>query len=170
EAGVPSRWPPDAERFRALTATRLARPTSSVGRLFDAVAALSGVCTRSTFEGEAAMRLEALAEPGAMPYPVLVTRTEIDWRPTLAAMARDLEDVASRFHATLVDAIARTTELHGARLVALGGGVFQNARLTEDVSATLQARGVEVLLPELVPPNDGGLALGQAWLASREDR
>ncbi len=170
EAGVPSPWPSDADRFRALTATRLARPTSSVGRLFDAVAALSGVCTRSTFEGEAAMRLEALAEPGATPYPVLVTRTEIDWRPTLAAMARDLEDVASRFHATLVDAIARTTELHGARLVALGGGVFQNARLTEDVSATLQARGVEVLLPERVPPNDGGLALGQAWLASREDR
>ena len=170
DAVVPAPWPAVAERYRALTATRLAQPTSSVGRLFDAVAALSGTCARSTFEGEAAMRLEARARPGATPYPIEVTRTEIDWRSTIAAMHREPGNMASRFHATLVDAIARTTELHGARLVALGGGVFQNARLAEDVCATLTARGVEVLLPERVPPHDGGLALGQAWLASREDR
>lgn len=170
-AGRREGWPEVAARYRPLSSPRLSRPTTSVGRLFDAVAALTGVCTRSTYEGEAAMRLEALASPGAAPYPIEVTRDEIDWRPILAALdpSDDPARVASRFHATLVDAVVRTASLHRAPVVALSGGVFQNARLVEDACAALRDRGVDVLLPTRIPPHDGGLSLGQAWLAARGD-
>lgn len=163
---------PEVARFARLAASeRLAPRTSSAGRLFDAVAALLGVRARSSFEGQAAAELEALAAPGAAPYPFVLRGGEIDWTPMIEPLAKDRADperASSRFHATLVAMIVAVTEEQGARRVALSGGCFQNARLAEDAIAALSGRGVEVLLPEAAPPNDGGLALGQAWLASRQ--
>lgn len=159
--------PPALERFTRL-APRAAR-TSSMGRLFDGVAALVGVAERSRFEGEAAMALEAIAEPGAAPYELPTDEGTIDWRPMLRAMHAGRADaitVASRFHATLAHLVAREAEAHGARQVALAGGCFQNALLLEGAMAALRERAIEPLVGERVPPGDGGLALGQAWVAS----
>ena len=148
---------------------QLSPPSTSVGRLFDAVAALVGLCPRSAYEGEAAMRLEDLAEP-APPYPFTCTDGAIDWRPMLQAMVHERHDavrVASRFHATLCAMVVDIVMQRRARTVALGGGCFQNRRLVEAIDAALRERGVEVLVPARVPPSDGGLALGQAWVATR---
>ncbi len=152
--------------FTRLTAR--ATPTTSVGRLFDGVAALVGVVERSRFEGEAAMALEAIAEPGAEPYE-LPGDGVLDWRPMFRAMHAERDDaitVASRFHATLARCIARVAHVRGAQTVALSGGCFQNALLLEAAMDALRERGIEPLVPERVPPGDGGLALGQAWVAS----
>jgi hydrogenase maturation protein HypF len=143
--------------------------TTSVGRLFDGVAALVGVAERSRFEGEAAMALEAVARPGAQPYELPVDRGTLDWRPMLRAMHAARDDavtVASRFHATLSHVVAREAEARGARRVVLSGGCFQNALLLEGAIDALRERAIEPLVAERVPPGDGGLALGQAWVAS----
>ncbi len=156
----------ESARFASVAGSRLAPHTSSAGRLFDAVAALLGVRCASSFEGQAAMELEALAEPGAQAYPFRVAGGVIDWTPMIDPLARDRDDPArasSRFHATLVAMIVAASA--DAPVVALTGGCFQNARLAEDAIAALRERGKDVLLPELAPPNDGGIALGQAWLA-----
>jgi hydrogenase maturation protein HypF len=144
--------------------------TTSVGRLFDAIAALVGVCEASSFEGEAAMRLEQLAEPSRAPYatPIHDDGT-IDWGPMVLEILHEPTDpvrVASRFHATLVDVIVRVAERASATRVALVGGCFANRHLLEAALLALEARGVEVLVPALVPPGDGGLALGQLWVAA----
>ncbi len=160
---------PEVRGFLPLASAPATRVTSSVGRLFDAVAALVGVCASSRYEGEAAMRLEALAEPGAAPYPMPVVDRRLDWAPMLDAILADPDPVrvASRFHATLAAAIRDLSVHEGASRVALAGGCFANARLAEDASARLEDAGIEVLLPSRAPVNDGGLALGQAWLAAR---
>ena len=162
----------ETSRFTDLARSpRIAPPTSSVGRLFDAVAALSGVRARSSYEGQAAMELEALASPGAAPYPFAVEGGVIDWRPMIAPLLADRADApraASRFHATLVAWIAALSE--GRPRVALSGGCFQNARLATDALVALEARGIDARLPARVPANDGGLALGQAWIAARRAR
>ncbi len=166
----------DDETLRFAPLVRLARlapVTTSAGRLFDAVAALLGVRSESSFEGHAAMALEALAEPGAAPYPFTLDGGVLDWRPMIGPLASDRADpvlASSRFHATLSAMIAAVVDAERAHRVALSGGCFQNARLAEDTLARLRERGVEVLLPEAAPVNDGGIALGQAWLASRVRR
>ncbi len=118
------------------------------------------------------MELEALAQPGAEPFPLGVSPTGLDFAPMIGPLvdSRDAVEIASRFHATLAHGIVRMSELHEARTVALAGGCFQNARLVGDVVTELEARGVDVLVPERVPPNDGGLALGQAFLAAAGER
>ena len=88
----------------------------------------------------------------------------------LQAMVPERHDparVAARFHATLCAMVVDVVARHRARTVALGGGCFQNRRLLEAVDAALRERGVQVLAPACVPPSDGGLALGQAWVATR---
>ncbi|MBX3274631.1 MAG: carbamoyltransferase HypF, partial [Sandaracinaceae bacterium] len=159
-------------RYAALARAPRTPRASSVGRLFDAIAALTGVATESRFEGEAALRLEALAAPGAAPYPMPYVAGALDWGPMLEAILadRDAARVASRLHATLARAIREVALREGARRVALAGGCFANARLAEDARALLSAEGVEVLLPARVPPGDGGLALGQAWVAAHAAR
>lgn len=157
-----------SQRHLAVASTSLPPSTTSVGRLFDAVAALTGVCERSTYEGQAAMELEALASPGAAPYPFHIDGPRIDWRPMIEPMLRergDAAEVASRFHATLAAMLIEASR--GARHVVLAGGCFQNAVLAELVLAAFAERSVTARLPERVPPNDGGLALGQAWLSTR---
>ena len=158
------------------------RATSSVGRLFDAVAALAAVRDRCGFEGQAAMELEALSSPvGEARYAFELDTASDPWQfdaaPVIRAIVRDIAAgapaplVASAFHEGLAAVIAETgarlARQTGIRRVALTGGVFQNVRLAARAAALLSARGVEVLQHRRVPCNDGGLALGQAVAAAR---
>ena len=166
-AGTPP--PPELELGRYFSVAARAATTTSVGRLFDGVAALVGVAETSRFEGEAAMALEALAEPGARPYRCPTGDGVIDWRPMLGEMLAERHDparVASRFHATLVDILVRVARAHRASVVALGGGCFQNALLLGEALDALATHGVRGIASERTPPGDGGLALGQAWVAT----
>lgn len=153
--------------------------SSSAGRLFDAVAGCLGICaTRQSFEGEAAMRLEALAQGhAAAPYTLGGTPGaggEMDTAPLFAALAADLAAgqapgaISARFHAALAQSFAAEAralyEAGEASAVALSGGCFQNARLLAETCAALQ--GVPLLLHHMSPANDGGLALGQALVAA----
>jgi hydrogenase maturation protein HypF len=149
--------------------------SSSAGRLYDAVAACLGLTPeRQSFEGEAAMALQALSERGgdAAPYP-FHGDAEIDPAPMFDALARDLaagtppETIAARFEAGLAAAFARAAREAareaGADAVALSGGCFQNVSLLTRMTAALE--GLTLCPPGLVPANDGGLAYGQALVA-----
>ena len=159
--------------------------TSSVGRLFDAVAALVGVCDRVTYEGQAAMALESLASQvspdGAYPFALLApgNRIVVDPRPLIRAIMADARDgivpaiIARRFHSTLVDIVAtvcdRVRAVSGVTAVVLSGGVFVNGILACEVSDQLAQRGFSVYRHQGVPPNDGGLCLGQLAIAAARD-
>jgi hydrogenase maturation protein HypF len=154
--------------------------TTSMGRIFDGVAALLGLCQRARFEGEAAMALEFaadLAERGAYPLPLGSDRTgqgprTLDWRPLLTELLADLERgataaaVAARFHNALVGAMVEIARAAGREKVALSGGCFQNRWLAERGAAALESAGFQVLLHRQVPPNDGGISLGQVAVAA----
>lgn len=153
-------------------------PTSSMGRLFDAVSSLAGVCHRVAYEAEAAMRFEGLARAAIddcdAPYAF---GPELDARPVVAAAAADVlrgvdaATVASRFHLAVVAAvvgIARDARAAtGLDTVALSGGVFLNALLTVRCTEQLAAAGFRVLRHRIVPPSDAGLALGQVVIGAR---
>ena len=151
-------------------------PTSSVGRWFDAAAALLGVREVCAYEGQAAMELEALAKehgpaaPLAGAYRIEADGT-LDLLPLLAHLAgqRDSGYGAAVFHSTLAAALAAwvraASERSGVRNVALGGGCFMNRILAADLRARLAAAGLTVFEARQLPPNDGGLALGQAAVA-----
>jgi len=149
--------------------------TSSCGRLFDAVSAILGVRLETTYEGEAAIELEALAAPGiADSYPYSVDDGAIDFRETIRAIARDessREVRSARFHNTVSAAVAETCRRIRARdglnQVCLSGGTFQNVYLLSRTVQLLREEGFEVYTHAAVPPNDGGLSLGQAAIASR---
>ncbi len=149
-------------------------PCSSMGRLFDAVASLLGVRHRIDYEGQAAIELEALAE-SAGPTPTqlrmdVMTDGVIDPTGMVRAMVSALHAgvepavLAAGFHQAIADAVAEVVgQVAGAvRLVGLTGGVFQNVLLLRECRQRLQQNGFEVLTHHVVPPNDGGLALGQA--------
>ncbi len=154
---------------------------TSAGRLFDAVAALAGVRQDSSYEGQAAVELEAAAVrfgPGAEPYPFGVAEGPpliLDSGPMLRSAAADVLDgagterVGARFHAGLAassaGAAAALAGHAGLTTVVLSGGVFANVLLLEQITEHLQAAGLRVLSHRQVPPNDGGLALGQAAVA-----
>jgi hydrogenase maturation protein HypF len=156
--------------------------TSSVGRLFDAVAALCGRRPRVHYEGQAAIELEAACDPTERgSYPISVDGADglitIDPRETIRAVAADAEAgvalgaIASRFHTALagatVQACARAAHAEDTDLIVLSGGVFQNRRLFAAVVAGLQASGLRVLSPERLPVGDGGVSYGQAAVAAR---
>ncbi|MFC4121107.1 carbamoyltransferase HypF [Nonomuraea zeae] len=157
--------------------------TSSAGSLFDAVAALLGVRDTITYAGQAAIELEQHAdpaEPGA--YPVTVTTRDLlvmDGAGLVRAAAEDLAGgvdshvIAGRFHNGVADAIARSCvtlrQATGLSAVALSGSLFQNALLLERTGARLRAAGFRVLTHVRVPPNDGGISLGQAAIAAARD-
>jgi len=172
---------------RRILAQQLARevncvPTSSMGRLFDAVASLLDLCHRTTYEGQAALQLESVAScclAEVQPYPFNVEEgkpLQVDVAPLLRAVIADWRagvasaHVAARFHATVVAlmrALARRLrEARRLNTVVLSGGVFQNAILLDAAVARLHADGFEVLVHQHVPPNDAGLALGQAVFAA----
>lgn len=192
-AGLP--WDEDlapvaalGERERAVVLHQLERGlnsplTTSAGRLFDAIASLAGVCQENCFEGEAAMLLEGLAgdfHEAAHPYPVMLDAAAetavVASGPVISGAVGDLrtgatpQQVAARLHATLalvaLDAARLARERLGLTSVALSGGVFQNVLLLEMTSHALREDGFEVLAHRLVPPNDGGLALGQVAVAA----
>lgn len=153
--------------------------TSSIGRLFDAVAALLGIFVRkSTFEGQAAMLLEAAAAQSVDSHslPFALTEeglTRIDWAPTidslLTALARGdyPSDLARRFHSTLAEIALQIAKRSGLSTVVLSGGCFQNGLLLAMCSKRLRQEGLSVYWPETVPLNDGGLAVGQALAVIR---
>ncbi|MDQ3413524.1 MAG: carbamoyltransferase HypF, partial [Verrucomicrobiota bacterium] len=150
--------------------------TSSAGRLFDGVAALAGLRARSTFEGQAAMELEfAIAAGCDESYPFTLreaTPLVIDWEPALRALVEDRRQnvaagrIAARFHNMLADSILAVARSFEQARVALSGGCFQNRNLTERVITQLRAAGHQPYWPRRVPPNDGGIALGQVWAAT----
>ena len=153
--------------------------TSSMGRLFDAVAALLGATEPTSYEGQPAMELEAMAEESEVAdqaYPYLMNDGVVDTRPLFRALAADLEQglppavCAARFHETVaaftVEACRRVREEGGPREVVLAGGVMQNARLVARLQAGLEAAGLKPYTHLEVPPNDGGLSLGQAAIAA----
>jgi hydrogenase maturation protein HypF len=156
--------------------------TTSMGRLFDAVAALCGLRARVNYEGQAAIELEAACDPSERGnYPISLVQdgelTVIDPRETIHAVGVDVEAgaalgaVASRFHAALsaatVKALAQAASAEGSELIVLSGGVFQNRRLLEAVTAGLQTAGLRVITPERLPVGDGGISYGQAAIAAR---
>jgi len=170
----PGRWDAVAELARSGLASPL---TSSAGRLFDAVAAMCGLRTRVNYEGQAAAELEAAAAPDERDsYPLPFRSGVLDARETVTAVARDLGAgapvpiVAARFHNALAlataGACAEAAERCATTTVVLSGGVFQNAVLLERSSAALAARGLRVLVPLRLPPNDGGISYGQAAVAA----
>jgi hydrogenase maturation protein HypF len=159
--------------------------TSSCGRLFDAVASLIGLRQEVTFEGQAAIELEMATQPGVHEsYPFAIedgaseqeSVAQIDMRPMIAEIVADITKgaskgvMASRFHNTVADAIAeicrRIRWSDGLNRVCLSGGSFQNIYLLDCASTLLEHAGFEVFQHSAVPANDGGIALGQAVIAS----
>jgi hydrogenase maturation protein HypF len=143
--------------------------TSSCGRLFDAVAAIIGLRHQVTFEGQAAIELEAIADDSVTSrYEFTLDGEDLDFRPAIAAIAASRESkatIAARFHNTVADSIVHTCRTIGLDRVCLSGGTFQNMKLLHRVVPALRAAGFTVYLHERVPPNDGGIALGQVAVA-----
>jgi hydrogenase maturation protein HypF len=178
-AGVSPRERELAERQ---IAQRINAPlASSMGRLFDAAAAVIGLRRHASYEGQAAMELEALAgRRPATEYPSrfseIAGRLVLDPLPLLAVLGsrkqrgEDPADLAADFHASIawatMELIRRLAQTTGLRTVALGGGVFQNARLLESLRGRLEASGLRVLTPRRLSPNDGAISYGQAAVAA----
>lgn len=150
--------------------------TSSVGRLFDGVASMIGIRQVTSFEGQAAMELEYSIEPTDDAYPIEVKRGEpavIDWAPMLSALVADVRSgvprgmIAARFHNGLAESIVTTASIAGEQTVVLSGGCFQNRYLLERAVARLHAAGFLPVWHQLLPPNDGGIALGQLYAVLR---
>jgi hydrogenase maturation protein HypF len=154
--------------------------TSSCGRLFDAVAALLGIVSEVTFEGQAAIALEAAAERGIEQCYDFETGghpIELDFRPVIAAIVKDLlmgrriSEISACFHNTLSAAVGEVcSQVGGPNRVCLSGGSFQNLYLLGRTVVELRRRGFAVFLHAQVPANDGGLSLGQAMIANQRLR
>ncbi len=177
---------PDRELklFRQMIDKGLNSPlTSSCGRLFDGVAALVGLRECVSYEGQAALELEQVADSMADGcYPFNLVKDEggfaLDYEALISAVVDDLladepmPSISGRFHNTLANVVLSATRriwnITGLETVALSGGVFQNRLLTEKVVQSLRDDGFTVLTHSRVPPNDGGLALGQAVIAAHQ--
>ncbi|HST54389.1 MAG TPA: carbamoyltransferase HypF [Solirubrobacteraceae bacterium] len=170
----PSRW----EAVARIAHEGVAAPlTTSAGRLCDAVAALCGVRAEVSYEGQAAIELEAMADPDEHgEYELPYKDGQLDPRPAIVAIIGDLAGgastaiVSARFHnglaAASVRACTEIAEATGVALVVLAGGVFQNRLLLERVAKGVHRAGVRVLTPKQLPPNDGAISFGQAAIAA----
>jgi hydrogenase maturation protein HypF len=152
--------------------------TTSIGRLFDAAAALLGFTREVTFEGQAAMWLERLAShastTGVYPFPFV--GGELDFRPLLDGLirdrlrGRDKSEIARAFQCGIGEglryAVATICHAHGVDTVVLSGGVFQNELLSNDLKSLLEPQHLQIWTNHVVPSNDGGISLGQAALAA----
>jgi len=151
--------------------------TSSCGRLFDAVASLIGLRQQINFEGQAAIELEMIAsegEPGA--YPFALDGDTLDFRSMIERIVAEVRAnvpqpvIAARFHNTIAAAIVeicgRLRAQENLNRVCLSGGTFQNMKLLARTLGLLRGCGFEVFIHAQVPPNDGGIALGQAVIAA----
>jgi hydrogenase maturation protein HypF len=186
--GLASRHPERWDTIVSMARTGMSSPlTSSAGRLFDAVAAVLGLRDQVNYEGQAAIELEQRAVPGETGrYEFPAVEADGAWRLDGPALLRRVAEdhlagvpagiVAARFHnsvaAAVVDTCLRIRDQHalGDVPVALSGGVFQNLLLLERVVAGLEAQGIRTLVHSRVPPNDGGISLGQAAVAGARDR
>jgi hydrogenase maturation protein HypF len=180
----PERW----EQVTAMVRAGVnAPPTSSAGRLFDAVAAILDLRDTVTYEGQAAIELERRADQSERGrYPVALRTPEaggpfqVVGADLLRAVLADrragaaTEVIAARFHnavaSMIVDGCVRVREQTGLTAVALSGGVFQNRLLVERTVPALESHGFTVLTHRNVPPNDGGISLGQAAVAAARDQ
>jgi hydrogenase maturation protein HypF len=154
--------------------------TTSVGRLFDTAAALVGFTRPVTFEGQAAIWLEQLAQraPSVAPYSFPFDGQELDFRPILRAVVddrlrgRDVFEIARAFHAGVAQGLGHAAlslcRAHSLNTIVASGGVFQNMLLVEELKRLLEAEGLALWTNSAVPPNDGGISLGQAALAGLE--
>jgi hydrogenase maturation protein HypF len=161
---------------KAMLTNRINAPeTSSMGRLFDAVASLTGLRQATTYEGQAALALEFSPQGAATTeaYPLDSVGGVIDWEPMIRAIIADTlagvstGEISAKFHNGLVEAILLVARASGERRVALAGGCFQNRYLTECAMRRLEAAGFTPCCHHRVPPNDGGIALGQVVAAGR---
>jgi hydrogenase maturation protein HypF len=190
--------PAELAGIRTMLGRRVNSPlTSSIGRLFDAVASLLGLRQQVRFEGQAAMELEFAIPDNASQeaYPVSLTAPEpaetapahsalrtphsaflLDWSPLIDSILADVKcavpvgEISAKFHNTLVEAILAVARRLGQEPVVLSGGCFQNRYLTEHAVQRLQAEGFRPYWHQRVPPNDGGIALGQLVEALRQER
>jgi hydrogenase maturation protein HypF len=156
--------------------------TSSAGRLFDAVSSLIGVRDVVTYEGQAAVELENVADPNESgTYTVSIHDgpvAVVDVGSLVRSLVEDMQAgatvpvLAARFHNALADVVLvvcrRLRDAHGLATVALSGGVFQNALLVSRCLDRLEADGFSVLTHREVPPNDGGISLGQAAITAAQ--
>ncbi len=163
---------------------RISSPqTSSCGRIFDAVAAIIGLCDEVSYEGQAAVELmHAAGVPGSNPYaweavPVKGERWQLSVSPLVQDVVadvragRDVSTISGKFHITIVeilyDIVIKAVKFSGVRTVVLSGGVFQNVLLFEGLVGKLEKKGYSVLTHSQVPCNDGGIALGQAVIGRK---
>lgn len=180
-------WRAQAQLIVEMLAKQIQSPvTTSMGRLFDAVASMLGLCQVASFEGQAAMAVEqegtgasVHGENGTYPIP-LISHAETprrwiaDWRPMIELITDDLSRgieksrIAHRFHRSLAELIGQVAERVNVRQVVLTGGCFQNVLLADLARARLESAGFIALTHREVPPNDGGLALGQAVIAATQ--
>lgn len=180
-------WKEQEQLLVAMLAKRTHSPvTTSMGRLFDAVASMLGLCQVATFEGQAAIALEQEAMQASASvqgqdeaYPIALNpegsgpqKWIADWRPMIERIADDLSRgterplIAHRFHRSLAELIGQVAERIGLRQVVLTGGCFQNALLVDLARERLESAGFIALTHREIPANDGGLALGQAVIAA----
>jgi hydrogenase maturation protein HypF len=163
--------------LRQMLAKNLNAPiTTSAGRLFDAVAALIGLRARSSFEGQAAMALEFAADSAVRAtYPFELSAADpmvVDWAPTIRALLADLENslspkiISAKFHNALVEMIVAVAQKFDEPKIILSGGCFQNRLLTERAIERLREENFRPYWHQRVPPNDGGISLGQIAVAS----
>jgi hydrogenase maturation protein HypF len=164
-------------------------PTSSAGRLFDAVSALAGVRGEIDYEAQAAIELEMLApdetsKPEGKTYPFSITPDQgvqvVRLAKLISSVVQDVREgvpaplISSRFHQTMAQIITRMCKTTAQELdiknVALSGGVFQNRRLLKLTTEALESAGLKVLTHHLVPCNDGGISLGQAVISNFRQR
>jgi len=186
-APVRSFTDPDLALIASMLYRKVNSPvTSSAGRLFDAVASLVGLRQKTRYEGQAAMELEfathGVSTADNYPVNVLTPKGEpavIDWRALIHAIIKDLENgvatglISTKFHNTLAESIVAVARISGVERVVLTGGCFQNRYLTEKSIARLEAVGFKPYWHQRIPPNDGGIALGQLAAAAavqQEDR
>jgi hydrogenase maturation protein HypF len=187
-ASVKAFSPAELGPLRTMLARGLNSPlTSSIGRLFDAAASLAGLRQQVRFEGQAAMELEfaleATATAEAYDFPIRpqhAPRTAqhgpllLDWSPIVESILADLKrnlplaQISARFHNALAEAIVAVAKRVGQERVVLSGGCFQNRSLTERSVQRLQEEGFRPYWHQRVPPNDGGISLGQVVAALRQ--
>ncbi|MBI2094746.1 MAG: carbamoyltransferase HypF [Candidatus Omnitrophica bacterium] len=181
ETGVLAFFSPEELRLLGLMLKKKYRSplTSSAGRLFDAVASLVGVRQINRFEGQAAMELEFVigGRETEDRYPTAFLKSgpgcEFDWEETVLGVLGDLgrgfsrSRIAAKFHNTLAEVVTQVAGMSGEKKVVLSGGCFQNQYLLERTVRRLREEGFSVYWHQRIPPNDGGIALGQAVAALR---
>lgn len=149
--------------------------TSSCGRLFDAASALLGLQNTSNYEGHAAMRLESIVTNiSILPNGRIIDENIFSLLPTLEQLLKcDPIEGANLFHGTLIEKLAEWIELWAQKIkirtILMSGGCFLNQILTTGLTTALLAKNLVPLLPKALPPNDGGISLGQAWIAGRSE-